>query len=189
MRRHHYHAPHAMRLGLCGRLWRLAGSNTYFKHRFAALSALLPHGRFARCPTHAAIAATLAKQYLPCRPHGINAIRPVETAVGPVCPVSQLEFGDINRAACTRIAARATYRSRTGVRRGVLHRGARYVHQLQRSGYVAYRGTYPSYRRPWRSDVSRARVRLAGHRIGHCTHGGQLGTRGLHQYVHSRRCM
>ena len=25
MRRHHYHAPHAMRLGLCGRLWRLGG--------------------------------------------------------------------------------------------------------------------------------------------------------------------
>jgi len=62
-----------------------AGSDTCFKHRFAALSALLPHGRFARCAPHAAIAAALAKQYLPCRPHGINAIRPVEMAVGPVC--------------------------------------------------------------------------------------------------------
>ena len=59
-----------------------AGSNTCFEHRFAALSALLPHGRFARCAPHAAIAAALAKQYLPCRPHGINATRPVEMAVG-----------------------------------------------------------------------------------------------------------
>jgi hypothetical protein len=61
-----------------------AGSDTCFTHRFAALSALLPHGRFARCAPHAAIAAALAQQYLPCRPHGINAIRPVEMAVGPV---------------------------------------------------------------------------------------------------------
>eukprot|EP01043_Picozoa_sp_COSAG02_P037721 COSAG02_NODE_2851_length_7896_cov_28.878928_8_plen_141_part_00 len=37
-----------------------AGSDTYLQHRFAALSALLPHGRFARCAPHAAIAAALA---------------------------------------------------------------------------------------------------------------------------------
>ena len=67
-----------------------AGSDTCFTHRFAALSALLPHGRFARCAPHAAIAAALAQQYLPCRPHGINAIRPVEMAVGPVCRVEMV---------------------------------------------------------------------------------------------------
>ena len=62
-----------------------AGSNTCFQHRFAARSALLPHGRFARCAPHPATCARLAQQYLPCRPHGINAIRPVEMAVGEDC--------------------------------------------------------------------------------------------------------
>ena len=70
-----------------------AGSDTCFTHRFAALSALLPHGRFARCAPQPAIAAALAQQYLPCRPHATNAIRPVEMAVGPVCfNLSILEY-------------------------------------------------------------------------------------------------
>ena len=46
--------------GVCG------GSNTYLQHRFAALSALLAHGRFARCAPHPAICAALAQQDPPC---------------------------------------------------------------------------------------------------------------------------
>ena len=87
-----------------------AGSDTCFTHRFAALSALLPHGRFARCAPHAAIAAALAQQYLPCRPHGINAIRPVEMAVGPVWLHETVHVRG-RRATDRRRTARATRRA------------------------------------------------------------------------------